>query len=80
MKEIELYFIQFLFCTNRELLLREFRPLYDALLGDYQEIYRKGKSVNADLMQIDKEFLKKWSLIKSKKRAVRLPTNKQNGK
>jgi hypothetical protein len=56
-KEMELYFIQFLFCKNRDLLLAEFRPLYDELFKKYTAIYEDGRKNHMDLMDINKKFI-----------------------
>lgn len=67
-EQIELYFIQFLFTKNRELLLKEARDLYDVLLEKYTEIYLDGRERNLDLMDIERKFL---SIFGSSKRVTR---------
>jgi hypothetical protein len=57
-KEAELYFIQFLFIDNRDLLLKEFRPLYDALFKKYYPIYSDGRKQKMDLIDILTKFKK----------------------
>ena len=55
--DIELYFIQFLFCKNRQLLLTEFRNLYDLLFNKYLIVYQDGRKNKIDLSDINKKFL-----------------------
>ena len=42
MTDCEGYFIQLLFCRNRELLKKENRLIYDALYERYQIIFNEG--------------------------------------
>jgi len=56
-QEIELYFIQFCFMKNRELLLKQYRKIYDVLLKKYLETYKEGKKMRQDLTSIEKKFL-----------------------
>lgn len=56
LSEAEGYFVQFLFCTNRALLGKEFRGLYDALFDAYKDVYKAGKEAGIDLMIINKKF------------------------
>ncbi len=61
---IELYFIQFLFMKNRELLKQENREIYDVLLNKYIEVYLAGKEHQMDLMEIEKKFLLDFGIKK----------------
>lgn len=56
-KNIELYFVQFIFCKNREILLRKNRGLYDALLKKYTAVYKEGASRCLDLLEINHCFV-----------------------
>ena len=53
----EYYFIQFLFCTGRDLLRQENRDLYDVMLNKYIEIYLEGKESRQELKDINDKFL-----------------------
>ena len=55
-KEAELYFIQFLFCENRQLLLSEFRKLYDELLKKWIIVYFDGRKKVIELSDIIRKF------------------------
>ena len=56
--EVELYFIQFLFCENRALLAAKYRGLYNALFSAYEQVYKAGKEARMDLMTINNTFKK----------------------
>ena len=56
--EAEYYFIQYIFCENRDLLKREFRQLYDVLFDIYFKFYKLGRSSEVGLMDINKRFEK----------------------
>lgn len=55
--DAELYFIQFCFIKNRELLLKKYRKLYDVLFKKYLAVYKDGKEKHIDLMDIEKKFM-----------------------
>lgn len=55
-QEAEYYFIEFLFSTNKYLLQKQFRILYDALFEKYLVIYLDGREKHIDLMTISNKF------------------------
>lgn len=55
-EEAERYFVQYWFSVNRDVLLREFRDLYDALFERYLPIYKEGRERHIDLRSIDEKF------------------------
>lgn len=57
-KIIEYYFVQLMFCKNRELLYKESRELYDVLFDKYKDVFSKGRQAHIDLEIINREFLK----------------------
>uniref|UniRef100_A0A6H1ZKJ2 Uncharacterized protein n=1 Tax=viral metagenome TaxID=1070528 RepID=A0A6H1ZKJ2_9ZZZZ len=56
-KDIEIYFIQFCFMKNRELLLKQYRKIYDVLFEKYLMTYKEGKKKHQDLNSIEDKFL-----------------------
>ncbi len=57
--DAEYYFIQFLFCTNRDLLRKDTRELYDAMFIRYKKIYDEGIKARVDIEDINKHFINK---------------------
>ncbi len=55
--DTEYYFIQFLFCKNRDLLRKDNRELYDALFERYEKVYNHGKKNNVDVQCINDVFI-----------------------
>ena len=55
-EQSELYFIQFLFMKNRELLAYDYKELYQALYDNYKKVYEEGKIAKVDLSEINKKF------------------------
>jgi hypothetical protein len=55
--DAEYYFIQLLFCRNRDLLRKENRELYDVMFDRYEKIYEDGKSQRMDIQIINDKFL-----------------------
>ena len=55
--DIEGYFIQLLFCKNRELLKQENRTIYDALYPKYREKFIDGQKQRMDVMTINNAFM-----------------------
>jgi hypothetical protein len=62
--DAEYYFIQFLFCTNREILMKKWRKFYDYLFRKYVGIYARGKAVGADLSLINETFTGNFKIKK----------------
>ena len=58
--DAEYYFIQLLFCTNRELLRKDYRGIYDVMFERYDKIYTEGRLVNVDLQDINDKFMAKF--------------------
>ena len=63
--DAEYYFIQFLFCQNRDLLRRDSRELYDAMFMRYEKVYEQGREAKVDLFDINKKFVNE--LLREKK-------------
>lgn len=57
--DAEYYFIQFLFCSNRDLLRKDSREIYDAMFTRYEKIYNLGQAAHIDLGDINKHFINK---------------------
>jgi hypothetical protein len=55
-QEAEEYFIQFWFCENKQMLLRELREVYDEAFKTYLRVYREGRKQGIDLGDINKKF------------------------
>lgn len=55
-EEAELYFIQYWFCVNRDILRAAFRELYDEFFKVYLRIYEEGRAAHMDLKAIDDKF------------------------
>lgn len=55
--EAEYYFIQLLFCENRDLLRVKYRELFDSLFKQYHSMYVAGKVNQHDVMEINKLFM-----------------------
>ena len=55
--DAEYYFIQLLFCKNRDLLRQESRELYDALFLRYEKIYQEGIKQHIDISLINSKFI-----------------------
>lgn len=60
--DCEYYFIQMIFCIGRNLLRKENRDLYDAMLSRYEEIYNKGRKNKIDIGIINNNFLNLFKL------------------
>ena len=58
--DAEYYFIQLLFCMNRELLRKDYREIYDAMFTQYDKIYTEGRLAGVDLKDINDKFLAKF--------------------
>ena len=59
-KDIELYYIQFWFCTNRQMLLKGLRGVYDEAFKTYKSIYKEAEKLGVkDLSLIGKKFEEK---------------------
>jgi len=69
--DAEYYFIQMLFCVNRDLLRAEFRKLYDALFEKYEKIYADGRSKHIDLQDINNKFMGREADNNKAKRRLR---------
>lgn len=54
--EAEMYFIQFLYMENRDLLRYEFKELYGVLFERYTKVYEEGRAAKVDLFDINKKF------------------------
>jgi len=70
--DAEYYFIQFLFCTNRDLLCKDYRDIYDVMFIRYEKIYNEGIEARLDLADINKKFVNKM-LQRNRKNAHRHP-------
>lgn len=57
--DAEYYFIQLLFCKNKDLLRKDYRDLYDATFKYYEKIYTEGREAHVDLRDINIKFIKK---------------------
>ena len=57
--DAEYYFIQLLFCSNRDLLRKDSRGIYDAMFIRYEKIYNEGQAAHIDLEDINKHFINK---------------------
>lgn len=62
--DAEYYFIQLLFCKNRDLLRKDYRDIYDAMFIHYEKIYNEGQEANVDLQDINDKFMEKFRKIK----------------
>ena len=58
--DAEYYFIQFLFCKNRNLLRRINREIYDAMFTYYEKIYNEGQRAKVDIFDINEKFMRKF--------------------
>ncbi len=56
-QQVELYFIQYCFMKNRNLLLKKYRKLYDMLFKKYFNIYQDGIKNHIDLIDIENKFM-----------------------
>ena len=56
--DAEYYFIQLLFCRNRDLLRKKHRGIYDAMFNCYEDIFKKGNKIGADVADIEKKFMR----------------------
>lgn len=54
--DAEMYFIQFWFMKNRDLLTKDYRQLYYALFEKYLKIYKLGRKQKMDLFSIEERF------------------------
>jgi len=54
--DAEYYFIQFLFCKNRDLLRKDNREFYDALFTRYLKVYNEGIKKHISIGDIDDVF------------------------
>ncbi len=57
--DAEYYFIQLLFCKNRDLFRKDYRELYDAMFIRYEKIYYEGRKARIDLQDINDKFIRK---------------------
>ena len=55
--DAEYYFIQLLFCKNRDLLRHDSRELYDTLFLRYEKIYQEGIKQHIDISLINSKFI-----------------------
>lgn len=58
--DAEYYFIQFLFCTNRDLLRKDSRDIYDAMFIHYEGICNEGIEAKVDIRDINEKFIQKF--------------------
>jgi len=61
--DAEYYFIQLLFCKNRDLLRKDYRGIYDVMFQRYEKIYKEGKEKDIDIQLINEKFLKLFKKV-----------------
>ncbi len=62
--DAEYYFIQLLFCKNRDLLRKDYRDIYDAMFTHYEKDYNAGIKANVDIQDINDRFMMRFKKTK----------------